>query len=448
VTAAAPRGAPVLVHRREGAHATISAPGYASLVGPQREVAQRLELGERKMERRLGFVAVLVLCAGALVAAPRAFPAAREDRGQQTTVEFVGRAVDAEGAPLARVPLLLTLTHRVEDGHGSIAKAVRTDREGHFRWVASDLPAELDGCVVRATIGRRTLRGSARFSTREGTVDLGDVRLEPVPLLVSGRILDPDGRAVARARVVVTRASEGSNPLAWSAEEVTGRDGRFFVEADLCDGDEEFEVAITAPEYRSVRRRIAVGEDLGELRLVRTRPFEARLDLPVAAQPGGLWVHLGGRLADGRHSVTSIRLPPDGRIRTPGLEPGSYDVSLVGPCWLGDPLPLWRGVVEPESTDGTKRLELDALDLRDEIAVTWLDVVGTEGEPVVRPAVAPLAPTTPAIHVDPALANLEAKFPVFHRREPVRARVSAPGFEPVEVVCEGLPLRVTLVRSR
>jgi len=137
--------------------------------------------------------------------------------GSEATTLF-GRAVAPDGTPLGGVELFAELLSvRSEDEHefgfGSMSPThydelgtVRTGSDGHFAVdVAFDADSKESWSLIlardrnqpHAIEARRELLGTLA----QGPRDLGDVRFEPAPLLVEGRVVDPGEKPIAGARV-------------------------------------------------------------------------------------------------------------------------------------------------------------------------------------------------------------------------------------------------------
>lgn len=176
---------------------------------------------------------------------------------------LTGRCVTEEGAPVADARLRVEGSWRPDVG---AAFTLTTDSDGRFR---------------HALVGEAPSKGTVRFALhvfdtpahrdREGRVeralelarganDLGEIVLALPPLLVSGRVRDEDGAAVAGARVWAAwidrpRERTVANPLRMRD---TDAEGRFELNA-ACD-EPDFELHAAKEGHTAVQAlRVAVG---------------------------------------------------------------------------------------------------------------------------------------------------------------------------------------------
>lgn len=229
-----------------------------------------------------------------------------------------------------------------------------------------------------------------------GVVELGDVRLQPLPIVASGRVENARGELVAGASVVVFEHSErrqydGSLHEDWSS---------LSEGSENCDQTGRFEIRGTrvpqriAVQARDAETSIGVLEARGGAReLVVVLEHDGALagKLLLSEMMGADYVHLSLEPSEGR--VRSLQLPswsahtvdPSGEFMIRRLAPGSYDitVSLQG---RSTPLARISGVnVRAGATERDPRL--DPLDLRraaELIEVTLLDAEGRDVMNAVR----------------------------------------------------------------
>jgi protocatechuate 3,4-dioxygenase beta subunit len=167
--------------------------------------------------------------------APRADPASKS----AGRVGLSGKVVDRFGTPIAgaRVtaaantgfPIDLELEREL---HWLARQRTQTDAQGRFRFEGVE-PGSVQ-LAVRAG-------GFAPHAQRGVPVPKADTELEPIVLargaILSGIVVDPDGRGVAGARIVRDEIEDGPGMFFLGGREpsaVTGADGRFRVDELAC----------------------------------------------------------------------------------------------------------------------------------------------------------------------------------------------------------------------
>lgn len=167
-------------------------------------------------------------------AAPQAVPRAKADE-----VALSGRVVDRFGTPIAdaRVTVAVDTGFPMDleverDFPWLKRQRTRTDAEGRFRFEGVE-PGSMK-VAVRSP-------GFAPHEQRGVLVPKADTELEPLVLargaVLSGIVVDPEGRGVAGARLVRDEIENGAGMFFVGAREasaVTGADGRFRVDELAC----------------------------------------------------------------------------------------------------------------------------------------------------------------------------------------------------------------------
>jgi hypothetical protein len=253
----------------------------------------------------------------------------------QPVLEF--RVLEAPGRPLADAELGLRLSVRSRYMRNEHQPAARTDSEGRFRL---ELPAEFRAGE------RRMLRITAREESLGARVDLagafepglrsmGDVMLEPVPLVVAGRVSDGEGKGVAGAALelegAVTEDEEGERFWYWEdlpLRVVSGADGAFAARG-LIEA-RRLRLSARAGAQRSARVEAKVGAEAVEL-VVRTGgtlagsllldPAVPVGQLVLALQPESADPRVGARDSDAEQHD---QVRPDGSFTLEDVVPGSY----------------------------------------------------------------------------------------------------------------------------
>jgi hypothetical protein len=150
------------------------------------------------------------------------------------------RAVDEAGQPLSGTALRVGIYGEVV--YEMEVWMTRTDGEGHF-----DVELEDGGDDVERTL---LVELSEAGEARGAHVDLtgvwpprvqaaGDVVMASLPVLVSGRVSDADGRPIEGAWLFVEWTSDPAgdswrNWVGWHRTALTGDDGRFVVKSPAC----------------------------------------------------------------------------------------------------------------------------------------------------------------------------------------------------------------------
>jgi len=246
------------------------------------------------------------------------------------TLDFTGgHTVEGEvlvgGEPLAGLWVTIVAPDRFRGG------AATSDHRGRFRIEGLE-PGEYELTVARLGTPLRhdeTIRVDGdRFLT---------VELDPASL--GGRVVDRrDGAPVAGAslELVPLDAAETMRSLSPRDRLVTGPDGAFFQPAV---GPGSYELVVTADGFLAARRRIEVapGDRLSDLEIELERST-AELELVVRSTTGGRFEYVGAAVlpagaAGGTSPAASGAYPVggDGRVRVPGLAPGTWKVVVAAP---------------------------------------------------------------------------------------------------------------------
>src|SRR6185436_19428011 len=85
---------------------------------------------------------------------------------------------------------------------------VTADAEGRFEWTldVACAPGERRELELRAKARKLSARIDLSRPFPPGRIDMGDVVLRPLPLVASGRVVDPEGRPVKGVTVTVSTA--------------------------------------------------------------------------------------------------------------------------------------------------------------------------------------------------------------------------------------------------
>lgn len=261
-----------------------------------------------------------------------------EVREQAGASFLTGTLVRADGAPVAKQRVQVEMALDSDRSHRTTNSSLRTDASGAFRMAIED-PVLPGG--ARRTLELRSANAAGETEIAEvdlsrdllpGETNVGTILLTLPPLLVSGTIVDADGKPLAGVHVTARRQvfySETDYYWDWSenASGRSGADGAFAVRGDL-DG------ALLRVEGRQAGMwcdapEVPPGTSGVTVRMGRAGRIQGRL---LVADPGAMdqWsllLAMEGRAGPDamRHGA---RLEADGAFALEDLEPGSYRLSL------------------------------------------------------------------------------------------------------------------------
>lgn len=262
------------------------------------------------------------------------------------------RAVSEQGEVLKNTRLKL---RRYSDWGGDEEREIQTDGQGNF-FLEVDRFSWFVGTFVLTSLTEPERTGSIQVEGEfeNGIQPQGDIILREPGRLASGVVLDPAGRGVAGAQVLIgLKASNDdfgieSGPAA--VEVRSGADGSFVIEGERTGA---------MLELWAVH-----GEQRSEVLEVATGATDQRLELQLQCRvTGSLLVPQGGL------SEVSLRLVPkeggflgsatkdsDGHFEMVRVRPGTYAFE----CWLGATL-LRRDEVEVRGATDLGTLDLTEL---------------------------------------------------------------------------------------
>ena len=294
------------------------------------------------------------------------------------------RAIDSSGAPLANTPIDVSLHELFSWKHFG---ELTTDASGVF---AVDIRDAAFGPRLRvlAEVGDRTLLGSwtPESNLSPGRHDGGDVRLEPIGPLASGRVVWTDGTGADHARVEASVSDQwwfsGDGAMQAKASTLSGADGRFVLEGALLE--DEFELAAEKDGHRSRPVAARRGESGWELVLeeslqlsgsieadpgISVGDFELRLY--VFGEEASLEVDMEYETASQWSAPNGLTRSQDGHFAIDDLAPGRYRLEVL----LQEEV---VAVVEPIELVGD--LVLDPIDLRGRVFLHQLELLTAEGD--------------------------------------------------------------------
>ncbi len=346
-------------------------------------------------------------------------------------LHLTGRAVERGGQPLTDAHLRA----RVEgDGErGGLGTLVTTDAQGRFTW-GLGRGARPDAQLEFSTM-RRSFELVARVRLPDGgRQDLGDVVFDPPPLVISGRVVDPEGRPVSPVALSVALWSEPTVSRLRAFDDAQGSfelrgavpAGRLVLTAqhpDRPDVQHGFEVGAQGVVLVMPRRSTYEGRVLLEPQTIARR---LRLAARGPAFGDQVWVALD---AQGRFE---FRVPWKGRS----------SLELEGSGWIGDPLVLFDDL--HLTPDGEPEARLETIDLRERLRVTRLAVKDADGKAVGQLFARDLSGSGKATI---SAAHAAGEHPLVHAGPPREAMVRADRFREARVLLDGGSQEVVLGRG-
>jgi hypothetical protein len=308
----------------------------------------------------------------------------------------VGRLLEPGGRPLASHPVeTRVLTTSVKRRSGNSHDRVVTDGEGRFQVVISQ--ALREGGTRTLELRARAAGGtSADLSAQldlsgalpDEDFDVGDVQLEPAPLICAGHVVDDSGAPVAGARVRLDYArmiagANGRKDWQRASTATTGPDGAFELRGDVLPA--ELRVFATKSGWsHSGPSVVAAGSCDLILRLERNGSLAGYLELNRGVPSRMFEVRAAWDRVDAngerRRGNRAARSSPDGSFELEAIPPGSVEVSVL---FTGSGVRLRRleGVLVTGGEE-TRDPRLAPLDLTSEVFAYGIEVVDTALQPV------------------------------------------------------------------
>ncbi len=335
---------------------------------------------------------------------------------------ITGRALDANGAPLARTLLHVDVRTSADRAVDGAPQTCETDGEGRFSFSARIDPNERRPATVLLRARELALEAARNVThpERGAAVELGHVRLARPDVLVAGRVVASNGAPLPGAQVQLhfsNQAAEGSfsAPLGyagrdWVADELRGctsdSNGRFELRAEVARGH----IAIRANAEGYARNDpVAVEPGARDVELV-LEPLTVIRGRVVGASG----VLLERLRAHGPN--TSAQLDEHGRFSLQSTGKAIDSVCILGPE-SGDPLVCVNAVSGPSDS------RLERIELGDALNLIELRLVDTSGFAVQRARV--MWTSTGARRGE--LADVTGCALIVSRSSEVDVTVSAPG---------------------
>ncbi|WP_337173821.1 carboxypeptidase-like regulatory domain-containing protein [Paludisphaera sp.] len=236
------------------------------------------------------------------------------------------------------------------------AEEATTDAEGRFLIPAFPL-----------NVATRLVAGRGRYASPGEEIRLSSLDphrevefLLPPRASASARVVDPEGRPIAGARLEVALRDRGAEWRRWPAGE-TDADGRATID-DLAEGEANYSLVATfADDYRPIVAPLEPGGPPLELRAERGSVLEGRVVEAVTGWPiPDLTLHAEAvDTPDAMGDVAEARTDADGRFRLTTLPEGPIRLDdRLGLRWVSPRSPIVRaGAGEP--------VVIRVIDLRD-----------------------------------------------------------------------------------
>ena len=305
------------------------------------------------------------------------------------TTTLAGRALDANGAPLANVELQLSVRDAPHSTQYEAFISARTDLEGRFEAKLFDaLEPETLTPVVVARTSELGLEGIVGFPMSAGGIasrlQLGDIRLLRAPVLISGRVVDEAGAPIEGARLTLSHRSQETESADPAVDEFAARIG---VEWDMdvqrggrSDAQGRFELRALEPSGTYAVRAFATGFFVGKQVPFELGASDVELVLTREMQPLRGRVLTASRESLARLSIragqNSGTLDEHGRFTIPRSSAEPLDVVLSAEGLGPEPLVTIANVSAPDDA------RLAALDVRSLVHEIRFNVVGANDLPV------------------------------------------------------------------
>jgi len=311
-----------------------------------------------------------------------------EFRDPRAALVLRARLVDERGAVLAErdVNCIYMASHALNPD--MLDSEQRSDAQGYVRFPLGADRAQgerrtLEFTVEESDANRRSARIELAPAYAPGEHDLGEVRLALPPCVVAGRVLNAQGEPVEGADV----SASCVEPSGDSSAKVRSRnDGTFEVRASW----ECAELHVNAASSTALAPTARVGRGARDVELVLRESgwIDGKLLLDAGLARRRLRVH--ARPADldpsrderARHgSAKRVQAQLDGTFRIERLEPGRYDLDILGDH-QSDPLISLQGFDVPSGAACADE-RLLGIDLRGKLTAFRLDFVPPKSSDVV-----------------------------------------------------------------
>ncbi len=251
--------------------------------------------------------------------------------------------------------------------------------DGHME---PELPFSFDiHATTRSPSDGRVFRGTTRIAIDDwppsGVIDAGEIRMEVRPVVVTGRVREPDGAPVCGAYVRVEWQAENGEWRRSSLSGSSGADGAFVVRGATPPGPLRLVLAGGSEESGGI-----VEFDAGERGVAVTAAAQvgigyvmASVRLPAGLTTAKIWMRVwrdGADAPDERPLFSSHRLAAR-------VAPGRWSVDLGLPG-SDEPIASASGVVV-KLNQTVRPPDLQRIDVALDVRVTTLRITDPDGEP-------------------------------------------------------------------
>ena len=364
-------------------------------------------------------------------------------------VQLSGRAVDEHGNAIGRTQIharLRTGSSRVEFWSGR-AEILQADEHGRFEWTLAKGAEPAGRTAWFLKTGREDVFAESvlPFIVPKHH-DLGDVRFEPPPVLVTGRVVDVAGNAVAEATLLVQSVTwvQGERNLRHIASHRATSDsaGAFEVRGFAPEG--ELAVNVGAHEHLPAVQEFLAGERDVVVVLTDAAQVKGRLLLDEDIDPVDLSV-----IVVTPDKSYSWAADLDGSFQIQGIPLGPALLALGGRRWGGPPMELFELEIARGAAQDSR---LDPIDLRGVLLRTRLRVEDADGVVVGTIVVRALTQTSFHVPDDSLTLPLVSKsgsdgFHTILHGAPVLIELLADGLRANPCTLAGGEMRLTLQRG-
>lgn len=306
---------------------------------------------------------------------------------------IVGQILDLEGKSVGRAKMNIKIEERRSNGVGYGSTNFKCD-EGRFRHALqrpSPKPDSLRVLVIRHEDDKQGTRGEARFDLNNtfpnGETDIGQLQLQPLPLVVSGQIVDSDGSAVAGASWAIEKQGvNGDGELMenhWmNQRNFSGSaddEGKFTIWGYVDDAN--YRLVVRAAGHTDTKASFEIGQgnlqvvlggakDITGLILVDEGISIKSMSLAISPYSQRRGVH-----RDNQEGVIAA----DGSFSYPDRGTGSYEIKLT----CGKTHEVLADSVAVE-VDASAPVAPVVFDLRGQLTQMLVHVVDEDGKPIDR----------------------------------------------------------------
>lgn len=313
-----------------------------------------------------------------------------EVRLGQRGATLVGRALDAEGKPLAEALVQVRIGGPDEAQRYQLGPARRSDAEGRFRCEieTGEWLKERPFMVQLVHVGEdgADLAAAERPLPPpvQGLNELGDFRLAELPVFATGRVVDGEGQPVGGARVqAMVRGVEpgGTEPYLQPLDHspaLTDALGRFTLRAPA--RHRELELVAKKAHLESRPIRATPGTRELQIELIAGGEIAGRLQVDPALPASRFYVFAEPEVPSGGENETQpMRPDSDGRFLLRGLKPGAYRVFVRDDQGWNEVASV-AGVLVKEG-ERTRDVRLDPIDLSGRMRTVKLSILEVDGTP-------------------------------------------------------------------